>query len=134
MEKTAENRTEKNAGLKELMASMMEKVAVMAEQNAVVGEPIVTQDGVTLIPVNSVSIGLGSGGTEYGGEKHFAGGGGAGAKIEPVSFIVVKDGSVRVMPVAVPASNTVERVLDMVPTMVEKVENIAAKKKEIKAE
>ena len=134
MEKTAENRTEKNAGLKELMASMMEKVAVMAEQNAVVGEPIVTQDGVTLIPVNRVSIGLGSGGTEYGGEKHFAGGGGAGAKIEPVSFIVVKDGSVRVMPVAVPASNTVERVLDMVPTMVEKVENIAAKKKEIKAE
>ena len=140
MDKATENKTktpETKGGkgdLRELMANMMEKVSAMADQNTVVGEPIVTQDGITLIPVSRVSIGLGSGGTEYGGEKHFAGGGGAGARIEPVSFIIVKDGSVRIMPVAIPASNTVERVLDMVPTVIEKVENIAAKKKELSRE
>ena len=127
--KTMENKNSNRGDLKELMAHMMEKVSAMADQNTIVGEPIVTPDGITLIPVSRVSIGLGSGGTEYGGEKHFAGGGGAGAKVEPVSFIIVKDGSVRIMPVAIPAANTVERVLDMVPTVIEKVENIAAKKK-----
>ena len=127
-----ENNTEKakKTGLSELMNTMLEKVGGLAEQNTVIGTPIAAGDGVTLIPVSRVSIGLGSGGTEYGGDKHFAGGGGAGAKIEPVSFVVVKDGTVRIMPVAIPAANSVERILDMIPPTVEKVENIVAKKRE----
>lgn len=120
----------KKNGLAELMRGMMEKVGAMAEQNTVIGTPVTTEDGVTLIPVSRVSVGLGSGGTEYGGNGNFAGGGGAGAKIEPVSFVVVKDGTVRVIPVAVPAANSVERILDMVPNVVEKVENIVATKRE----
>ncbi|MGM9662533.1 MAG: GerW family sporulation protein [Oscillospiraceae bacterium] len=119
---------EKKNGLSEVMDTMISKLHEMADQNAVVGQPIVTADGVTLIPVSRVSIGFGTGGSEYGAAGHFAGGGGAGAKMEPVSFLIVKDGSVRILPVAIPAMNTVDRVLEMVPTVVEKVENIVAKK------
>ena len=123
---------ENKHGLSEVMSSMIEKVHEMADTNTVVGQPIVTADGITLIPVTRVSIGIGSGGGEYGSSQSFAGGGGAGAKVEPVSFLIVKDGSVRIMPVAIPAMNTVDRVLDMIPTVVEKVENIVDKKKEEK--
>lgn len=119
----------KKSGLSEVMNTMIEKVREMVDQNTVVGAPIVTPDGITLIPISRVSIGLGSGGTEYGSENHFAGGGGAGVKVDPVSFIIVKEGSVRIMPVAIPAARTVDRVLEMVPTMVEKVETIVDKKR-----
>lgn len=121
---------EKKNGLSEVMDTMIGKIHEMADENAVVGTPIVTADGVTLIPVSRVSIGFGTGGSEYGAAGHFAGGGGAGVKVEPVSFLIVKDGSVRILPVAIPAMNTVDRVLEMVPTVVEKVENIVAKKKD----
>ena len=120
---------ENKRGLSEVMDTMIGKVHEMVDHNTIVGEPITTPDGITLIPVSRVSIGLGSGGTEYGTGNHFAGGGGAGVRVDPVSFIIVKDGSVRIMPVAVPAVHTVDRVLEMVPTVVEKVENLITKKK-----
>ena len=120
---------ENKHGLNEVMDTMISKVHEMVDHNTIVGEPIATPDGITLIPVSRVSIGLGSGGSEYGTGNHFAGGGGAGVRVDPVSFIIVKDGSVRIMPVAVPAVHTVDRVLEMVPTVVEKVENIITKKK-----
>lgn len=121
---------ENKHGLSEVMDTMIGKVHEMVDHNTIVGEPIVTADGITLIPVSRVSIGLGSGGTEYGSGNHFAGGGGAGVRVDPVSFLIVKDGSVRIMPVAVPAISTVDRVLEMAPTLVEKVENIVTKKKD----
>lgn len=121
---------ENKNGLSEVMDTMMGKAREMIDHHAVVGEPVVTGDGITLIPLSRVSLGCGSGGSEYGTGNHFAGGGGMGVRLEPVSFLVVKDGSVRIMPVAVPAVNTVDRVLELVPTVVEKVENIVAKKKD----
>ena len=82
---------ENKHGLSEVMDTMISKVHEMVDHNTIVGEPIATPDGITLIPVSRVSIGLGSGGTEYGTGNHFAGGGGAGVRVDPVSFIIVKD-------------------------------------------
>ena len=86
----------------------------MVDANNIVGAPITTPDGVTLIPISRVSFGFGSGGGDYGkqGKDNFGGGGGAGVKIDPVAFLVIKDGTTRVMPVAVPPVSTVDRIVD----------------------
>ena len=123
----------KNHPLSDLMRSTMEKVHEMVDTNTIVGEPISTADGVTLIPISRVSFGFGSGGGDYGktaGDKNFGGGSGAGVKIDPVAFLVIKDGITRVMPVAVPPMSTVDRVIDMVPDLMDKVEKYFDKKKD----
>lgn len=114
---------EKKNPLSDLMRSAMEKVREMADTNAIVGQPITTPDGVTLIPISKVSMGFGCGGGDYGKvqPKSFGGGSGAGVNIAPVAFLVIKDGITRVMPVAVPAMNTVDRIVEMVPDMFDRV-------------
>lgn len=124
---------EKKTPLNDLMRSTMEKIHEMVDTNTIVGEPITTPDGVTLIPISKVSFGFGSGGGDYGktaGQQNFGGGSGAGVKIDPVAFLVIKDGVTRVMPVAVPPVSTVDRVIDMVPDLMDKVEKYFDKKKE----
>lgn len=95
---------EKTNSLTDLMHSVMEKVHEMVDTNTIVGQPISTPDGVTLIPISKVSFGFGSGGGDYGKAqpKGFGGGAGGGVNIAPVAFLVVKDGITRVIPVAVP--------------------------------
>ena len=123
---------EKNSPLRDVMNSTMEKVREMVDANNIVGAPITTPDGVTLIPISRVSFGFGSGGGDYGkqGQTNFGGGGGAGVKIDPVAFLVIKDGTTRMLPVAAAPMNTVDRIVDMAPEIVEKVEKIIDKKKE----
>ena len=73
--------TEKKNDLKSLMAESMEKVKEMVDANTIVGEPITTPDGVTLIPISKVSFGFGSGGGDYGktsAKEGFGGGSAAG--------------------------------------------------------
>lgn len=121
-----------NTKVGDLMGEAMDKVRQMADANTIVGTPITTPDGVTLIPISKVSFGFGSGGADYGkvDAKNFGGGGGAGVKIDPVAFLVVKDGTTRVLPVAVPASTTLDRIIEMVPDVMEKVEKYLDKKQE----
>ncbi|MHA5221162.1 GerW family sporulation protein [Dysosmobacter sp.] len=123
---------EKKAPLNDLMRSTMEKIHEMVDTNTIVGQPITTPDGVTLIPISKVSFGFGSGGADYGKvqPKDFGGAAGAGVKIDPVAFLVIKEGTTRVLPVAVPASTTLDRVVEMVPDLMEKVEKYFDKKKE----
>ena len=88
---------EKNS-VSELMETTMTKIREMVDSNSVIGEPITTPDGVTLIPVSRVSLGFGSGGGTYGQtSERFGGGGGAGVKIDPVAFLVIKDGQTRMV-------------------------------------
>ena len=126
--------TEKKNDLKSLMAESMEKVKEMVDANTIVGEPITTPDGVTLIPISRLSYGFGCGGGDYGktDTAHFGGGAGAGVKVDPVAFLVIKDGLTRVMPVAIPAAATVDRVLDLVPEVLDRVQNFVDKKREEK--
>lgn len=129
---------EKKNSVSELMRSTMEKIHEMVDTNAIVGQPITTPDGVTLIPISKVSFGFGSGGGDYGkAQPHqFGGGGGAGVKIDPVAFLVIKDGVTRVLPVAVPPATAVDRVIEMVPDLMDKAERFLDKRqaeKEAKA-
>lgn len=120
---------EKKNPLSEMMQESMAKVREMVDTNTIVGQPINTPDGVTLIPISKVSIGFGGGGTAFGNKKapeaeaNLGGGLGAGVKIDPVAFLIVKDGVVRVMPVAVPAASTMDRIVEMVPGVVDQVSN-----------
>lgn len=121
---------EKKSPLRDVMNSTMEKVREMVDANNIVGAPITTPDGVTLIPISRVSFGFGSGGGDYGkpGQNNFGGGGGAGVKIDPVAFLVIKDGTTRVMPVAVPPVSIVDRIVDMAPDIVDKIGKFFDKK------
>ena len=88
-------------------------------------------DGVTLIPVSRLSFGFGCGGGDYGKQApKFGGASTAGVKVEPVAFLVVKDGVTRVMPVAIPAMGTADRVIEMIPQVMDRVESFIDKKKE----
>ena len=125
---------DKKNPLSSLLQEGMEKVRAMVDTNTIVGEPITTPDGVTLIPVSKVSMGFGGGGATFGNknataEENLGGALGTGVKIEPVAFLIVKDGYVRVMSVALPASSTVDRIVEMVPDGVNKVGDFFEKKK-----
>ena len=127
---------EKKNPLNEVLQESMAKVREMVDTNTIVGQPIQTADGVTLIPISRVSFGFGGGGTAFGSKEEPAADPnlgtalGAGVKVEPVSFLIIKDGSVRVLPVAVPAMNTVDRIVELVPDVVDKVSGFIKKKTE----
>ena len=122
--------------INDLMAVTMEKMREMVDANAIVGQPITTPAGVTLIPVSRMSFGFGSGGGDYntkytaGKDASFAGGSGAGVDIAPIAFLVVKDGFVRVLPVAVPPASTLDRVIDMAPDIMDKVDKFIHRNQE----
>ena len=84
---------EKKTPLNDLMDTTMDKIREMVDSNTIIGEPITTPDGVTVIPVSRVSFGFGAGGGDYGKTEatRFGGGAGAGVKVDPVAFLVVKD-------------------------------------------
>lgn len=117
---------EKKNSLSEMMQESIAKVHEMVDTNTIVGQPIQTPDGVTLIPISRVSIGFGGGGAVFGNKKNedadnLGAGVGSGVRIEPVAFLIVKDGVTRVMPVAIPAMNTVDRIVEMVPEVMDRV-------------
>lgn len=124
---------EKKNPLTELLESSIGKIRDMVDSNTVIGDPITTPDGVTLIPVSKLSFGFGCGGGDYGKQAasdRFGGGSTAAAKIEPMAFLVVKDGVTRVLPVGLPAMTTADRVIEMVPQVMDRVENYIDRKKE----
>ena len=126
-----ENKQKTN--LSEMMETSMSKVREMVSSDTVIGQPITTPDGVTLVPVSRLSFGFSCGGSDFGKQadgKNFAGGTAAGVKVDPVAFLVVKDGFVRVLPVAVPPASTIDRVIDMAPDIMDKVDKFINKKKE----
>lgn len=123
---------EKKSKVSDLMQATIEKIHQLVDTNAIVGQPITTPDGVTLIPISRVNFAFGSGGGDYGKSmkgENFGGGGGAGVKIEPVAFLTIKDGVTRVLPVAAPPVSTVDRIVDMAPDLMDKVEKFLDKKK-----
>ena len=87
-------------------------------------------DGVTLIPVSRLSFGFGCGGGDYGKQATQMGAGaGAGVRVEPMAFLVVKDGVTRMLPVAAPAITTVDRAIELVPQVLDRVESFIDRKK-----
>ena len=110
--------------LPNMMQDTISKIREMVDVNNVIGEPIVVGD-ITIIPVSKVSVGFGGGGSDYvknvGSGEPFGGGVGGGVKVNPVCFLIVKDGNVRMMPVAAPANTTADRIVEMVPDTLDKI-------------
>ena len=122
--------TEKKNSLSEMMEASMDKIRQMVDSNTIVGEPITTPDGVTLIPISRLSYGFGCGGGDYGKNKEHSGAGcGAGVRVEPMAFLVVKGGVTRMLPVGTPAITTLDRVIEMVPELFDRVESFVDKKR-----
>ena len=114
-----------------LMNVTMDKIRQMADSNTIIGKPIKTDDGTAILPVSRISFGFASAGTDFDGKNAankdlFGGGSGAGVNIQPVAFLVVKDGCVRTIQLS-DGSNTVDRALTMLPELVDKVSALLKK-------
>lgn len=113
--------------LPNMLDNTIAKIKELLNANSVVGEPFTTPDGVTIVPISKISIGLGGGGSDFVSknvnhhENPFGGGVGAGVKVTPVAFLIVKDGSVRMLPVAAPANTTADRIVELVPDTLDKI-------------
>lgn len=106
-----------------MMQNTISKIREMLDVNSVVGQPITLPDGVTIIPVSKVSVGFGGGGSDYAksSKDDFGGGMGGGVKVTPICFLIVKEGNVRMMPVAAPANTTADRIVELVPDTLDKI-------------
>lgn len=129
--------SEQKHPISELMSTTMQKIREMVDVNTIVGQPISTPDGVTLIPVSKLSFGFASGGSDFTTKNQkpdaanaFGGGSGAGVNISPVAFLIIRGESVRLLNVDPPAASTVDRVVEMVPEVVDKVTGFLEKNKE----
>lgn len=114
--------------INELMDTAIGKIRQLVDTNSIIGSPITTPDGITVIPVSRVSFGFATGGASGKKNISFSGANGGGVKVEPMGFFVIKDGSCRMISVTPPASTTVERVVEMVPDILDRIEGM--KKKE----
>lgn len=111
----------------DMMSVTLQKIKEMVDVNTIIGAPITATDGTTIIPVSRLSFGFASGGSEFSGKQtnppaqNFGGGSGAGVNIIPVAFLVVSNGEVKLLPVSPPVGSTVDRVVEMVPSVVDKL-------------
>ena len=122
-----------NNPIGELMNNTMESVRNILKVDTVVGDPIYTPDGITLVPISKVSVGFGGGGVEFNvkkaGDRPYGGGNATAVKIDPIGFLVIKEGTVRMINVTPPASTTVDRLIDLVPQVMDRVDNFIEKQK-----
>ena len=139
---------ETNHPIESLMNSAMKSLQDMIDVNTIIGDPIETANGVVIIPVSKVSFGFASGGSQFNeetieeyekkdkDEEHikynlpFGGGTGGGVSINPICFITVQNNNVKLLPVS--HSSTIDRLIDFVPDLIEKIDNKMNKNEEIK--
>ena len=112
----------------------MDKIKEMVDVNTVVGDPITTPDGTTVIPVSRVSYGFAGGGTDLPSKAQpdkglFAGGSGAGITISPIAFLVIANGNVRILQIE-PYLSSVDRIVANAPDMLDKLTGKKKKDKE----
>ncbi len=142
-----QKQTQKNK-ISELIESALDSIRGIADAGTVIGTPITTEQGTTIIPVSKVSIGFAGGGNDFtgktgnDGKNNFSGGGGTGISVTPTAFLVISaDGKVELMNLANPtgAAGTigasVDALIDKAPDLIEKIKSaIAARKKKNEAE
>ncbi|MBQ8585624.1 MAG: GerW family sporulation protein [Butyricicoccus sp.] len=124
--------------IQNLMTETMERIKNMVDVNTIVGTPITTADGTTIIPVSKVSCGFGGGGTDFVAKDNaplcFGGGGGAGVTVEPVCFLIVSPTTgAHILPVDAQAVTTADRIVEMLPNAFNKVTSFVDSRKAAKA-
>ncbi len=126
--------------IENIMCTTMENLKEMIDVNTVVGSPVSTSEGLTIIPVSKVSFGFVAGGGEYvmsgspipldvtDDPLPFAGGTGAGVTVSPVAFLIVGKGQVRLLPAQ--NNTSIDRLIEMIPQIIEDVKGMLPGKKE----
>lgn len=114
------------------MQSAMESIKEIVDVNTILGDPVETPDGSVILPISRVSLGFAAGGTEFDTEKKsgesskgsfpFGGGSGAGISVNPVAFLVVGQGQIRLLPVD--SSVVADRLIDMAPKMFDRLQGM----------
>ena len=125
--------------MESLMKTTMENIKNMIDVNTVIGDAVETRDGAVIVPVSKVSFAFIAGGGEYGGgtdnnedgdgsKYPFAGGSGAGVTVQPIGFLATSNGQLKVIPVKY--NSAVDRIVDMVPNLINNMEDYFSKKKD----
>ncbi len=116
--------------IENIMQTAMSEIKEMVDVNTVVGDPVISTDGATIIPISKVSFGFVAGGGEYGEANEemntetkypFSGGSGSGICITPVGFLVVSDGEVQMLPVG--GRNLVDQIIETVPHVITEIKD-----------
>ena len=124
--------------MQEMIRTSLESIRAMVDANTVVGTPIQTPAGTTVIPISKVSVGYAAGGLDSVKVEHkkaFAGGGGTGLTVQPVCFLAVHaDGNVEMIPLggSGAAPDKLERIADFVektPDLLARIKAVFSKKK-----
>lgn len=114
-----------------LMKTAMESIKEMVDVNTIVGDPVETPDGSVIIPISRVTCGFAAGGGEFEGmtekgndlsQLPFGGGSGAGVSVQPVGFLVVGQGQIRLLPVD--GNVVVDRLIDLAPQVVTQIQSM----------
>ena len=111
------------SNVNDVMNQTMAKMKELVDVNSVVGNPINTPDGTTLIPVSKVTFGFASGGsdgTQKAEKAAFGAGSGAGVSITPIAFIVITNGNGRMIYIDPPTNSSIDKVIDMVPGIMDR--------------
>lgn len=121
-----------------LMDTAMSNIKAMVDVNTIVGNPVTTPDNTVIIPISTVSFGFAAGGGEIAAKKNnvadcaaqplFSGGSGGGANVKPVAFLVVGGGNVRLLPIT-ETSSPVDKIIDLMPEMIDKVNDAVSSMK-----
>ena len=113
----------------DILGTSIEKIKDLVNVNTIIGDPIQISESIKIIPVSKVTYGFASGGSDFpnkGNKELFGGGGGAGITIIPVAFLVVNNGSVSIRYID-SAEGSVERVIGMVPDIVDKASDVISR-------
>ena len=112
-----------------MMGTAMQKIREMIDVNTIIGDPITTPDGTVIIPVSKVSFGFGSGGSDWPNKNTakdlFGGGAGAGISINPLAFLVISNGEVKLLQMSF-SSNTADKMVNMVPDVIDKISGLVS--------
>ena len=115
-----------------LMDTTMKKIKELIDVNTVIGDPITTPDGTTIIPVSKVAYGFASGGSDLPTKKDnrecFGGGSGAGVTIQPIGFLSIYKGVVKMVPIE-KYDGPVDRIVGMIPEAFDKISGFLKKDK-----
>ena len=113
-----------------ILATAIDKIKDMVDCQTIIGDPIDAGDGIKVIPISKVTYGFASGGSDFPtktSKELFGGGGGAGVTIQPVAFLVINNGEVSVKYICQGSESSAERIIGMVPDLVNKVGDIINK-------
>ena len=135
--------------IENLMNTAMNSIKDMIDVDKIIGEPIQASNNTVIIPISKVGFGFAAGGSEFRGETideytkrdkeeqvnyrlPFGGGAGAGVSISPVAFLVVTLNSVKLLPVD--HNSCIDRLIDYVPELMERINSILNKQMQDKKE